>query len=154
MMKRRRFLDASAGAALGMALPLQASAQSGDLGLSASLIAAAKKEGSLTPYEPFPTNQSKPMADAFTSQFGIPNQFFCAGQEALQARLEAEIRAGDVLADTIAQSDLDVVIDMVERGVVTTKARPQFWNSYPEAWRYPKLNNVAHAILSCNMCYN
>lgn len=153
-MKRSRFLGTSAGAALGIALPHAASAQSGDLGLPAALIAAAKKEGSVTPYEPFPTKQSKPMADAFTAQFGIPNQFFRAGQEALQSRLEAEIRGGNVLADTIGQSDLDVVIDMVERKVASTETRPPFWNTYPEKWRYPKLNNVAYAILSCNMCYN
>lgn len=155
-LKRRRFLQVAttAGVAGAFAPAGRLFAAPSDLGLPATLVEAAKKEGSLTPYEPFPTAQSKPMADAFTAEFGIANKFFRAGQEALQTRLEAEIRGGRVLADTIGQGDLDIVEDMVERGVVDTESRPSLWDEYPADWRYPKFNNIAFATLSCNMIYN
>lgn len=153
---RRRFMQAwaalAAVGALGRGAAVRAAGE--ELGLPAAMIDAARKEGQLVPYEPFPTAQSRPMAEAFTAEFGIPNKFFRAGQEALQTRLEAEIRGGKVLADTIAQADLDVVEDMVQRGVVDTQSRPTLWDQYPEEWRYPKLNNIAFATLSCNMIYN
>ena len=156
-VERRNFLTASSGLVAGAALapwlaPELAMAQ--DLGLPADLIAAAKREGEVAPYEPFPTGQSKPMADGFTAEFGIPNKFFRAGQEALQARVEAEIRAGKIIADSIGTSDLDVVQDMIDRNLVDTSSRPAFWDQYPEDWRFPQFNNVSFATLSCNMIYN
>jgi iron(III) transport system substrate-binding protein len=151
-LSRRRFLAATASLAMVRATPAIAQASEG--GLPKELIEAARREGSLVPYEPFPTEQSKPMADAFSAEFGIPNKFFRAGQEALQARVEAEIRAGSLLADTIAQSDLDVVQDMLDRGLVDTEHRPAQWDQYPERWRFPHINNIAFAILACNMIYN
>jgi iron(III) transport system substrate-binding protein len=155
-LERRRVLQAAAiGAAGAFGITGRAFAQAGSgLGLPASLIEGAKKEGTLVPYESFPTAQSKPMADAFTAEFGIENKFFRAGQEALQTRLEAEIRGGRVLADTIAQADLDVVEHMVERGLIDTESRPSLWDQYPAEWRYPEFNNIAFATLSCNMIYN
>lgn len=155
-VSRRRFIGASAGIVASTAFCglNGALAANSDLGLPQALIDAARREGELVPYEPFPSEQSKPMAESFTAQFGIPNKFFRAGQEALQARVEAEARAGQVLADTIGQSDIDVVQDMVDRGLIDTTSKPTFWNEYPEQWRYPHLNNVAFAVLSCNMIYN
>lgn len=153
--ERRRFIQGTGGLIAGAVVGWKdAFAADADLGLPAALIEAARKEGQLVPYEPFPTAQSQPMADAFTKEFGIPNKFFRAGQEALQTRLEAEIRGGKVLADTIAQSDVDVVQDMVDRGVIDIDSRPSLWDEYPEEWRYPKLNNIAFATLSCNLIYN
>ncbi len=152
--ERRRFVRASAGLIAAAVARPEWTWAADDLGLPASLIEAARKDGQIVPYEPFPTAQSKPMADAFTAEFSIPNKFFRAGQEALQTRLEAEIRGGHVIADTIAQADLDVVEDMAERGVIDTQSRPSLWDQYPEAWRYPRFNNIAFATLSCNMIFN
>jgi len=152
---RRRFLEGAAGlagVAATMGWPEVFAAD--DLGLPANLVAAARKEGMLVPYESFPTAQSQPMADGFTKEFGIPNKFFRAGQEALQTRLEAEIRGGRVLADTIGQGDFDVVQDMIDRGVVDVESRPALWDQYPEQWRISKFNNIPFATLSCNMIYN
>lgn len=154
---RRVFLKRSAGMVAGAALlPWhRAQAAAGDtLGLPSALIEAARREGEIVPYEPFPTEQSKPMADSFTAEFGIANKFFRLGQEALQARVEAEARAGKILADTIGTSDFDVAQDMIDRGLIDTESRPAFWDEYPQQWRYPKLSNIAFAILSCNMIYN
>src|SRR5687768_996377 len=152
---RRVFLKRSMAMAGAMLMPWQKDAAAADsLGLSSNLIEGARREGELVPYEPFPTEQSKPMADSFTAEFGIPNKFFRLGQEALQARVEAEVRAGKVLADTIGSSDFDVVQDMIDRGLVDTESKPAFWDEYPEQWRYPRLANSAFAILSCNMIYN
>jgi len=155
-LARRRFMEGAggllaAGTLIGWEGALAADA---DLGLPEAMIAAARKDGELVPYESFPTAQSKPMADAFTQEFGIPNKYFRAGQEALQTRLEAEARGGRIIADTIAQADFDVVEDMIDRGLVDTESRPSLWDQYPEEWRYPRFNNIAFATLSCNMIYN
>lgn len=155
-VERRRLLRAIAGLTGSAALMgwHDVLAADGDLGLPSDLVNAARKEGSVTPYESFPTEQSQPMADGFTRDFGIPNKFFRAGQEALQTRLEAEIRGGKVVADTIGQADFDVVEDMIDRGLIDTESRPSVWDQYPEQWRYPRFNNIAFATLSCNMIYN
>lgn len=155
-INRRRFLGVAAAMAAAPELARRSAtpAYASAVGLPEDLVKKAKAEGELVPYEPFPTEQSKPMADAFTAEFGIPNKFFRAGQEALQARVEAEIRAGKVLADTISQSDLDVVESMLDRGLLDTEHRPLLWEQYPEKWRFPKINNIAFAILACNMIYN
>lgn len=152
---RRRFMSTTGAIIAGTVLNKIKVAIGAEpyLGLPLTLVDAAKKEGEVTPYEPFPTAQSKPMADGFTREFGIPNKFFRAGQEKLQTRLEAEIRAGRIIADTIGQSDLDIVQSMMDRGLVDL-SRPSLWDQYPTRFHLPQYDNIPFATLSCNMIYN
>lgn len=152
---RRRLLAGTAGivgaAALGMA-PRHARAQEGQI--DPALVEAAKQEGEIVPYESVPQEQASAIANSFTDSYDIPNKLFRAGQTALQSRIEAEIRSGNVLNDTVAQQNPDMLQDMAERGLLATDFKPVEWDRYPAKWRQESSSTVSSCVIIANMIYN
>jgi iron(III) transport system substrate-binding protein len=118
-----------------------------------ALVKAAQAEGQIVPYEGFSSEIVTAMADSFTKKYGIPNRLFRAGQEALQTRIEAGLRAGQVLADIESQDDVDVTNDMWDRKLIVDY-RPTTWDHYQPAWRFPRTNTITFAISASAICYN
>ena len=84
----------------------------------AKLIAAAKKEGTLTWYTAIPTSTSQPFADAFTAKYGIKVELF--NSSTVADRYAAERDANTVLADVVNSTDPAFFDDGTAKGWFVT----------------------------------
>ena len=92
---------------------LTATARVADL---TALVAAAKKEGSLTWYTAIPLATSQPVADAFTKEYGIKVDVFNTSTGPMEDRYSTERSADTVNADVINVADPVFFNDGVQRG--------------------------------------
>lgn len=84
----------------------------------ANLIAAAKKEGSVTFYTAIPTSTSQPFADAFTAKYGIKVDLF--NSSTIADRYSAERDVSTVNADIINTTDPAFYDDGTQKGWFVT----------------------------------
>jgi iron(III) transport system substrate-binding protein len=120
---RRGFLQATGAvagaAALGTGLPRGASAQEGMVwysGSSARSVAA--------------------WAEMFQNQSGIPTEHFRSGGVKLAQKFEAEVKAGQVRCSALDSSLPGIMMDWVDRGLMTEYESPEASN-YPNDVRAP-----------------
>lgn len=80
------------------------------------LIAAAKKEGKVTFYAAWPSNQEQALAKAFEAKYGIPVELFRAGGEQVAQKLDVEIRSGNIQADVLNHTERTYTLLLKQRG--------------------------------------
>lgn len=97
------------------------------------LIAAAKKEGSLTWYSAIPLSTTQPVADAFSAKYGIKVNVFQVSSGPLADRYASERAADTVNADVINVADPVFFQDGTSKGwwVTLTKKNLPALASWP-----------------------
>lgn len=91
----------------------------------AELIANAKKEGRLSLYSATDEDLAKGLLDAFKEKYGILIDFNDVGTNNAYSRTVAEAEAGQVGADIVWSSAMDLQLKLAEDGYVDTYASPE-----------------------------
>ena len=85
----------------------------------ATLAAAARKDGTLTLYGVYPDAGMDLMRSTFSKSTGIATEYVRLTTQRLHPRLTTEFAAGKLDADFIDLSDLTLIKDLVDRGILT-----------------------------------
>ncbi|MDB5571835.1 MAG: hypothetical protein JWN93_3018 [Hyphomicrobiales bacterium] len=122
---------ALAGALASFAAPQSARAQAlvvdGEEIADAALMAAAKKDGKIMHYGTWPPNAAAAVQAAFKKQTGLDVEYLRLTTQTMFPRVTAEFAAGKLQADLIDLTDLILVQELVEKGVLNTPHRvPSF----------------------------
>jgi iron(III) transport system substrate-binding protein len=120
MMRLGRILGGALGAWLLACGPLAAAALvvDGEAIADATLFDAAKKEGRVLLYGTWPESNFAPVKQAFESDTGISIDFVRFTTQMLFPRATAEFAAGKLNADYIDLTDLTLIRDLVQRGIL------------------------------------
>ena len=104
------------------AFPLAASAQpisvAGETIADETLAAAARKEGTLLLYGVYPEAGMDLIRAGFTKASGIPTEYVRLITQRLHPRVVTEFSAGKLEADFVDLSDLTLIKDLVDKGVL------------------------------------
>ena len=115
---RFAFFGLLAGAA--PAAHAQALVIGGEEVADAALMASAKKEGKVVYYGTWPPNAAASVQAAFKKATGIEVEYLRLTTQALYPRVTAEFAANKLQADLIDLTDLILVQDLVDKGVLNT----------------------------------
>jgi iron(III) transport system substrate-binding protein len=121
--------------------------QAGDNGLDA-LVAAAKKEGSVTFYSAATENVAKRAADAFQKEYGIKTQYIRFPSQQLQQRYAAEAQSGNFAADLIlnAGNSIPYAEEGIQKGWIQSISEAKL--PVIESGKFPeKYNNGPTAVV-------
>lgn len=86
----------------------------------AETYASAQQEGRVVHYGTYPTGLAERIHQAFTEATGIAVEYVRAPTGALQPRIAAEASAGQLGADFVDLTDLPMIADLVESGVLAS----------------------------------
>lgn len=129
MLTTRRYASYLVALATLAASPMCAFAQSVPTGYPASyadVIAAAKKEGKLTVYTSTDSAQAKGLLDAFKKAYpGIEIDWNDLGTNNAYNRAISEAAAGQVTADIVWSSAMDLQLNLVEKGLTAPIVSPE-----------------------------
>lgn len=117
------------------------------------LIEGAKKEGQVVIYSAAIVNQAlRPMAEAFMKKYPfVKLTYWRADTEEIVAKLSAEVRARNVVADLIEGTGVGELA--VESGLTLPFSTPAV-NELPEMYRDPRGNWVSSRISYFGVAYN
>lgn len=119
----------------------------------ADVIATAKKEGKLTVYTSTDSAQAKGLLDAFKKAYpGIEIDWSDLGTNNSYNRAISEAAAGQVTADVIWTSAMDLQINLAEKGLTVVIASPEL-ASVP-AWAKYKDQAVGTSVEPAAIIYN
>ena len=125
-------------AALALSLPLAATAQpiivGGETIADETLAAAGRKEGTLLLYGVYPEAGMDPIRAGFSKASGISTDYVRLITQRLHPRVVTEFSAGKLEADFVDLSDLTLIKDLVDKGIL---ARPH---------KVPAFDRVAPAL--------
>lgn len=157
MQSRRQFLalTCSAGiAAIGWGAPSRAQqVPNGYPANYADVIAAAKKEGSVSIYTSTDQVQGKPFVDAFQAAYpGIKVEYNDLGTNGAYNRVISEAAAGQVGSDVVWTSAMDLQMVLLEKGYAVAYASPEKGNL--PAWANYKDTLYANSVEPIAILYN
>jgi iron(III) transport system substrate-binding protein len=125
-----------AGACGAAPTSTSATATATSIPANAALVAAAKKEGSVTFYTTAVESQYSATIKAFKNTYGIDVVVFRAPTAALQTKFEGELATGAVQADVLDYSGAKAAMDaMTKQGVFANLADLPAWQAFPKEWR-------------------
>lgn len=99
----------------------------------APLAAAARKEGTLMLYGVYPESGMEQIRAGFTKATGIPTQFVRLITQRLHPRITTEFAAGKLEADFVDLSDLTLIKDLVEKGILAKPHKVPAFDRIPPA---------------------
>lgn len=157
MHSRRQFLASSgaAGLAIGAGLPAlaQQALPAGYPATYAELVAAAKKEGSVSIYTSTDQVQGKPFVDAFQAAYpGVKVEYNDLGTNGTYNRVISEAAAGQVGSDVIWTSAMDLQMVLVDKGYAEAYKSPEAANL--PAWANYKDVLYANSVEPIAILYN
>lgn len=129
------------------------SANAGQWDTLSALIAAAKKEGSLTLYTSNPDTVTKPAAAAFEAKYGIKVNWDQLSTGPMEQRFSSETSAGIHTADILMNTDQQFLDDQITAGNLTALDAAHIPGGFPPAG-YPAaeaLSDGKLAVASDNM---
>ncbi|MDK1378574.1 MULTISPECIES: ABC transporter substrate-binding protein [unclassified Sinorhizobium] len=94
----------------------------------ASLIEAAKKEGTVSVYTSTDAAQSQKLQDAFTKKYGIKIAYNDLGTNGAYNQVISEAAAGQTTADVVWSSAMDLQMTLVQDGYASEYASPEAAN--------------------------
>jgi iron(III) transport system substrate-binding protein len=94
----------------------------------ASLVEAAKKEGTVAIYTSTDTAQSQKLQDAFTAKYGIKIAYNDLGTNGAYNQVISEAAAGQTAADVVWSSAMDLQMTLVKDGYAQEYASPEAAN--------------------------
>src|SRR6185437_15276378 len=150
-MQRRKFLQLAGATGVALAMPaVRSFAQSNEFG-SADLIAAAKKEGTLTYYTANFAEVEQRVINTFNKRFpDIKVQMVRAPGGQLITRIKTEVAAGKLAADVIDHSDRALMTPLAD--LFQDYAPPNAADYNPDAKIAPQL--WPRATLVWSIAYN
>lgn len=98
------------------------------LAQDAALIEAAKKEGTVSVYTSTDSAQSQKLQDAFTKKYGIAIAYNDLGTNGAYNQVISEAAAGQVTADVVWSSAMDLQMTLVKDGYAQEYASPEAAN--------------------------
>ncbi|CAH2405537.1 ABC transporter substrate-binding protein [Mesorhizobium ventifaucium] len=98
------------------------------LAQDAALIEAAKKEGTVSVYTSTDSAQSQKLQDAFTKRYGIAIAYNDLGTNGAYNQVISEAAAGQVTADVVWSSAMDLQMTLVKDGYAQEYASPEAAN--------------------------
>ncbi|SIT56439.1 Family 1 extracellular solute-binding protein [Mesorhizobium prunaredense] len=98
------------------------------LAQDAALIDAAKKEGTVSVYTSTDAEQSQKLQDAFTKKYGIAIAYNDVGTNGAYNQVISEAAAGQVTADVVWSSAMDLQMTLVKDGYAQEYASPEAAN--------------------------
>lgn len=154
-LSRHRVLALFASAGLAVAaLPVMAqSIPAGYPANYADVIAAAKKEAKLTVYTSTDAAQAKGLLDAFKKTYpGIDIDWNDLGTNNAYNRAISEAAAGQVTADLVWTSAMDLQVNLVEKGLTAPITTPE--DAAIPAWAKYKAHAFGTSIEPAAIIYN
>ncbi len=94
----------------------------------ASIIEAAKKEGTVSVYTSTDAAQSQKLQDAFTKKYGIKIAYNDLGTNGAYNQVISEAAAGQTTADVVWSSAMDLQMTLVQDGYASEYASPEAAN--------------------------
>jgi len=120
-------------ACVGPAAYAQALVIDGEEIADAALMANAKKDGKIVYYGTWPPNAAASVQAAFKKTTGIEVEYLRLTTQALYPRVTAEFAANKLQADFIDMTDLILVQDLVDKGILNTAHKtPSFDRLSPD----------------------
>lgn len=101
----------------------------------AELFAAAQAEGGFVLYGTYPPSSAALIHDVFTEQTGIEIEYVRAPTGSLFPRIQTEAAAGQLAADLIDLTDLPLVQELVEAGILDAPHLTPSFEALPEVLR-------------------
>lgn len=99
------------------------------------LYEAAQAEGSFVLYGTYPPSSAAVIHDAFTEATGIDIEYVRAPTGSLFPRIQTEASAGQLAADFIDLTDLPLVQELVETGILDTAHKTPSHDAIPDVLR-------------------
>lgn len=131
--------------ALALALGLSGAAQAqealvidGETITSAETLAAGREEGRLVQYGAYPPDAMKVIHDAFTADTGIQVEFIRMSTAPLFQRIVSEAEAGRLAADIVDLTDIVMVSDLMDRGILNVPYRVPNFDAIPDELKDPE----------------
>jgi iron(III) transport system substrate-binding protein len=127
-------------AALCFALCLPAAAQlviAGEAISDAKTVDAARKEGRLLAYGTYPTDAMKPILAAFQHDTGVAVEYVRLPTQTMYQRVTSEFAAKKLEADYVDLTDLPLIAQLMERGILTMPHKVPAFDAIPPAIRNP-----------------
>ncbi len=118
----------------------------------AAMVQAAKREGSVTWYVTAIKDQAQQLANAFEHKYGIKVNFQTFTSGALETRVEAEVKTGNVQADVMQTTVHDLFAAIVDLGGMATLTDLPEWKTYPQRFKNKYFGIVS--ILPYHLGYN
>lgn len=123
-----------------------------------SLVAAAKKEGSLTFYTTATAGPAQAQADAFTAKYGIATNMVRLTGSQMDQRFQAEVdSAGGTPADIIFTTNPVLIKAMVDKGALVALKDadlPGFPWKFPERFLLPDVGSAVTLVQPAAIAYN
>ena len=128
--------------AAALLAPLAAAAQdlvlSGEPIADAALLVAARKDGKVVIYGVYPESGMDTIRAAFTRDTGITTDYVRLTTQRLHPRIATEHAAGKLEADFVDLSDLTLVQDLIDKGVLTRPHKVPSFERIPAALKDPQ----------------
>lgn len=118
----------------------------------ADLIAAAKKEGTVSIYTSTDAAQSQRLQDAFTKKYGVSIAYNDLGTNGAYNQVISEAAAGQTTADIVWSSAMDLQMTLVQDGYASEYASPEIANL--PAWANYKNTLYATTVEPIGVIYN
>src|SRR5215510_455844 len=103
----------------------------------ARTVDAARKEGRLLAYGTYPTDAMRPILAAFQQDTGIAVEYVRLPTQSMYQRLTAEFAAKKLEADYVDLTDLPLIAQLMERGILTVPHKVPAFDAIPPAIRNP-----------------
>ncbi|HEY4775084.1 MAG TPA: extracellular solute-binding protein [Xanthobacteraceae bacterium] len=134
-----RAIAAAVAAWLAIAVPAEAQlAVDGETVADAKTFEAAKKEGRLLAYGTYPGDMMKPILAAFESDTGIKAEYVRLPSQGMYQRVTAEFAAKKLEADYIDLTDLPLIQQLINRGILNVPHRVPAFEQIPAAIKDPQ----------------
>lgn len=104
---------------------------------SAELIAAARKERGITLFGTFPESSMASIIEDFRKDTGLGLEFVRLTTQRLHVRVTAEHAAGKLEADLIDLTDLPLIQDLMDKGLLAKPHKVPWFDTLPAAVREP-----------------
>ncbi|MGZ5834761.1 MAG: ABC transporter substrate-binding protein [Xanthobacteraceae bacterium] len=138
MISMRIFGSLAVIALAGTIVATQVQAQlvaDGETIADANLLAAAKGEGRLLHYGTYPADAMKPVHEAFQSETGIEVEYIRLPSQGMYARVTSEFAAKKLEADIVDLTELPLIQQLIERGVLNAPYKVPSFDQIPAAIR-------------------